>query len=278
MGTMLLRHFQKIQAGLLLCFVLVSFAGCSDDNGSSSSTSPSTNGSQATLHALICAADVDSSLGSGSVKDRDIINQWADTISQQTGMALNKLMFTESGSNLTESALMDAINSLSVSSDDVIMFYYSGHGGANERSGGTKWPVMKFMNDALVDLYEVNNKITSQGARLTIVLADCCNNFSNQAKVIRSNTIRGSSQGYQKLFLQQRGSILASGASQGEFSIGEDGAGGLFTKQFFESFDETVSSSNPSWNTVMQRSIRPITISDPLNTQTPQCDINVSDV
>ncbi len=63
---------------------------------------------------------------------------------------------------------------------------------------------------------------------------------------------KGSSEGYQRLFLKQSGYIVISAASQGEFSLaGNDG--GMFTNQFLNVFYANVNTSSPSWKTIMQQ-------------------------
>lgn len=235
---------------IVLSVLLFAIAGCEDD-GDDSPTSPIDQSLPVTLHAILCIADHESDIGEAGLIDMNSINTWIDQIIQNTGITLNRILLTGTGRNLSQSALLNAIATLPVGSNDVIMFYYTGHGGANEFPGGSKWPLMLFQNDELVDYAVISSAIKAKGARFVVTIADCCNNYSYQAKST-SFIPKGTADNYYTLFVQQRGYIVISAASKGEFSLAVRD-GGMFTNQFLRVFYANVGTDDPSWQTIMQQ-------------------------
>lgn len=242
------RYFYLIIVFYIFVFVLT---GCSDEEENGNSTSPIDQSLPATLHAILCIADHESDIGEAGTIDMNSMNSWLNQVSQNTGMPLNLIVLKGTSRNLTQSALLNAIVTLPVESNDVIVFYYTGHGGANEFLGGSKWPLMLFQNNELVDYAVISEAVKAKDARFVVTIADCCNNYSFQAKP-KSLVPKGTSDGYQSLFLQQSGYIVMSAASKGEFSLaGRDG--GMFTNQFLSVFYANASTDNPGWKTIMQQ-------------------------
>ena len=272
-------HFGKRYSYFLIILTVLLFVpvGCSDDNGNDNPTSPIDQSLPATLHAILCVADHEPDIGDAGVLDMNSISSWLDQISQNTGMPLNKVLLTGTGRNLTQSALLNAIASLPVGSNDAIVFYYTGHGGANEMPGGSKWPLMLFQNYELVDYAVISEQVKARGARFVVAIADCCNNYSYQFKQIPLAP-KGSANSYHTLFLQQYGYIVMSAASKGEFSLaGSDG--GMFTNHFLSMFYANVNTDSPGWKAIMQQASQALGAYDETGTLTvfhPQYDMDVS--
>jgi hypothetical protein len=90
------------------------------------------------------------------------------------------------------------------------------------------------------------------------VLSDTCNSnieSSRQASFRQGAYVGGTSDGYQKLFLESRAAIIASSSVPGEFSYALPG-GSLFTTQFLRALSSELSESNPSWSDVMESATR----------------------
>lgn len=262
---------------LLLSIVLFALVGCGDDDDNDSPTSPIDQSLPATLHAILCIADQEPDIGEAGVVDMRSISAWLEQISQNTGMPLNKILLTGTGRNLSQSALLNAIAGLPVGSNDVIIFYYTGHGGANEMPGGSRWPLMVFQNYELVDYAVISEQVKAKGARFVVTIADCCNNYSYQVKQ-RPLAPKGAANSYQILFLQQRGYIVMSAASKGEFSLGGID-GGMFTNQFLSVFYNNANTDNPNWQTIMQQASQMLGAYDETGTLTifhPQYEMDVS--
>lgn len=247
--------FYRIKALNVVVIVILSvwLAGCNSSSPSSPSTPP-------TVYGILAVDDIDLMSGSGGIGPSDAldignITQWLNTISQNTGFPTNITVLKASDGKLTGNALAAALAEVraKITNNDVVVFWYSGHGGANENSGGSKWPLMAFQdpsgryNYADVDFNaDVIVPLKALGAKLVIAAADCCNNYSWQAKLMPF--VQASvSENYKTLFAKQ-GSLVMAGAARGEFSIAEND-GGAFTNQFLSAFYANVA-SDPSWQTI----------------------------
>jgi len=91
----------------------------------------------------------------------------------------------------------------------------------------------------LADLFEL---IKSRGARLNIVIGDCCNsmidfkrNFKGGSKVVRNEKkepVVINKKSCEVLFCDYAASILVASAGKGEYAVSDDKLGSLFTYSF----------------------------------------------
>lgn len=125
----------------------------------------------------------------------------------------------------------DAINMLTIDSpDDIIVFYYIGHGGRpstdSEYMHEHPYPQMclaQHDESKFIPLEWVDDILSSKGARLAITLGMCCNNVDNTIS-IKDEPLFNTNYGniylsenkiarIQELFLNTKGHILATSAS-----------------------------------------------------------------
>lgn len=208
------------------------------------------DGSAATLHSIIVADTDDYSIGESVEIDLQNMQGLIRNISQQTGLVMAREAIT---GKLSSSNINNAINNLSVKSDDVVIFYYSGHGYS---PGNSKWPGMSLDNGNLT-IKDVRNMLKQKNPRLLIVMADTCNGFTRS--VSRYYKSPEKTENYNQLFLKYRGIITASSSKPGQLSWGNKQTGGLYTNAFLRSINqELASQSNPSWNNLMERANQPL--------------------
>jgi hypothetical protein len=225
---------------------------------SSINTSP---GFGSTLHAIIAADTHDETIGKSVEIDLENIKTLLRSIQQNTGLGLQTHSF--SGEQLTRNNVNLALNQLSVEPNDVVIFYYSGHG--INLNKGSKWPALVF-GGRFLNLDKVRDQIKAKNPRFFMVLADACNNL---AQVISSHRGVGDKgrplpKNYQSLFLNYRGNIIASSSIPGQKSWGSHGQGGFFTHAFLTHLiEELASSSTPNWQTIMERAKQPLPTDDP---------------
>ena len=135
------------------------------------------------------------------------------------------------GSRTTPENCKAAIEMLNVSTEDIIVFYYIGHGGRpnisdTEYLKRNPWPQMcmaQHNQDKYIPLKWVDDQLSSKGARLSITIGMCCNSLSPNIRVknaplfsanygatyMSGNKLRL----IQQLFLNYKGSLLATSAS-----------------------------------------------------------------
>src|SRR5690606_37127766 len=125
---------------------------------------------------------------------------------------------------------------------DVVMFIYTGH--------GFRWsdqtekfpqldmrynPYTSITSETSINLKEIYDIITVKGARLNIVMGDCCNSdvgvnqrTSNTFMASR-NDANFNRKNLNKLFFESKGNVLATAASPGQVSWSNAVNGGFFS-------------------------------------------------
>jgi len=234
----------------------------------------STSAWAASLHAII-VADVNDK-GIGADQDVAAIQKLTDTTRRATCLGGQDVVVHAGRGKSQE--VNKTISDLSVSSDDVVFFYYSGHG-ANLR-GGDRWPVMGVEGQTGANhlkLSDVEKALQSKNPRLLITMADACNKFISGAGVTqRGRKEEQKAIGFKKLFLSYKGSIIASSSSPDQFSYGDPQNGGGFTRQFLRVLNEVQASSNPNWESIKTMVTKDIPVNTPQKVQTPQMKVELA--
>jgi hypothetical protein len=233
-----------------------------------SSSSP-----QATLHAVIVADTNDQSIGKSVDIDRKNLEELLPSIAKNTGLTLKAQSIY--GHRLTRNTVATALNQLPVKPNDLVIFYYSGHGGrmSNKR---TKWPSM-VIEKSLLDFDKIIAALKRKNPRFFIAIADSCNNVLDKYSPTRDYFLgRPKQESYRQLFLNYRGNIVVSSSKPGQYSWGTSQYGGLFTRTFLGSLKRELASSNPKWQNIMQRAEKPIKVRQYV--QEPQYEINIERV
>lgn len=197
-----------------------------------------------TIHWIIFADTQDSSNGteiqnSVSSLTTQFIDRMNDAIIPK-GYSPKQRIY--SGSGFTESNCNQVIKNLSCSQEDVIVFYYLGHGGraevGNDASAYARthpWPDLQFESANMskqkefLSLQSIHNKLKQKKARFTLTIGMCCNKELSQYKKhgasYQSSKYKLVSKRFakkigQRLFLRYKGDVLVASAQPGQFSYG----------------------------------------------------------
>jgi len=220
--------------------------------------------SAATLHAIIAVDTEDGTIGPSVRVDLGKMQGLVNNISQYTGLATAGRAI--SGNELNRRNIMSAVEGLSVGSDDVVLFYYAGHG---YNPSETAWPAMNLSGDDL-PLKTVRETLKAKNPRLLIVMADTCNAPGSGGGFDARDA--GKANNYKVLFLKYRGTITASSSEPGEYSYSNATIGGFYTNAFLNSLTtELVSNQTPSWDAIMERANAPLNN----GSQHPQAKVDV---
>lgn len=217
-----------------------------------------------TLRALIACDTFSQNILSGSKSDIFRIHKSLQAIAFQLHIKLQLTMFT--GSRLNSSNVRRWLQSIPKSSQDIVFFYYSGHG-TRQLYDQSPWPTLIFpkKNNRLPQMYQgasVQKFLQQRNPRLSIIFFDCCNGFASRRPsnlLVRSFgpilCKKAFLPGLKTLFLETRGMITASAASPGELAttfIRGRLTGGVFTTGFIFALQQLAKQPQVSWTDVMQ--------------------------
>lgn len=226
------------------------------------------NGFSETIHGIIVATTLDESIGDSVAKDRDLLTKELEKVSRLTEMELNLKIID--GNRVRKEVLAKAVLDLNPAPEDVVFFYFSGHGFRTD-SKESQWPNMVMYDDESLDLYWIFQALNNKKPRMLFTFSDSCNNVLPDEYAPTPPALRASrvmeKEGYVRLFKEYSGSIIASSSIPGEYSMGYSN-GGAYTTQFLDVLHTLVKSGTPSWTMVMDKSISPIDYGS--GTQHPQ--------
>jgi hypothetical protein len=174
------------------------------------------------------------------------------------------------GSSFTKTNALQVLNGLNPGSNDIVVFYYSGHGfrwsdqtDAYPQMDIRASPYTKLSAETTLSVSSVYNLLDKKGARLNMVITDCCNSDIGINKMTETSFLAGRSyqtpqiEKLQKLFLATKGNMIVTSSSAGQVSWSNSVNGGFFTLSFLQAFHEEISylkTQEPSWDTILKKS------------------------
>lgn len=216
-----------------------------------------------TLHAIVFADTKDGNVGAYDYQDYLNVTMEVNTIASAIGMRLQPYFYKDE--NCSPANLKKVLDNMRTKKDDIVIFYYSGHGARSSRDN-SKYPQMCLASHYQENFYPLEgvlNKLKSQPARLKIVLGDCCNSVApgispkeyatKGATVLTKEPVNS----YRNLFYGNSGVIIASSSMSGETSSTvswQNGqpAGGAFTVSLLATLQTVVKNNlNSSWDEIL---------------------------
>lgn len=224
-----------------------------------------TNNGQPRFH-LICAMDTrDRMLGAGAKAALQVVQDQFSAAAKSIGYELHPVVIAHDQFSLPnlQSNLLD----LQTGAEDIIVFYYFGHG-FRYTNDASRYPTC-FIGKNGVDqpkevawpLTDIYQGLIQKKARLTLVFAECCNNeigipapIDSYIAARQMSVNYASKDRYKVLFLQNKGSILLASSDQGQPSWATT-TGGYFLDSFMDAIQYQVSSGNTepvSWKSLLE--------------------------
>ena len=196
---------------------------------------------------VVAANTLDATIGKGCIADVECVRQTFGSLSSE--MNFNFLELVIEGADYGKKNIINAIDLLEPGSNDIVLFYYSGHGFSYEEDADKKYPqvdlrtpdasdkidIVNAHTENLADIFE---RVKSRGARLNIVIGDCCNSLINFKRVFgRVVPVRPHKEDkkplnkktVEALFCDYTASILVGSADKGLYAVSDDNIGSLFT-------------------------------------------------
>lgn len=247
--------------------------GTNDDNtarnnNNNSNTNHNNTYHTSALHLVLIANTLDPTIGTGCATDENNLRNEFRQVADALGVSFQEHIVD--GSAFSKENLLSTLNSLEPGNNDIVLFIYRGHG-FRWKDQTEDWPrmdlrvssYMAITNNSSMNLSEVYNTLKNKGARLNIILGDCCNSEVDVSSVTSSNylTLQVDNNSdivkLKKLFMDCNGTVISSAAQKGEVSWNTP-QGGLYSISFLQALREEISflSNDPcSWNNIISKTI-----------------------
>lgn len=209
-----------------------------------------------TLHAFLIIVDdyidADNNGISESVKkDYGTVSTFLERLTDRNIVNLNKKVLM--GKNTSKYQVLDLLSNISAGENDILFFYFSGHGGLIE---GTK-NVMFTREGNYIERSEIEDIFSTVSARFKVVISDACSNSIDGVPVFRRFETHGSYDGrfddiYKELLYNYKGLLSVSASSPGEYAWSDDYDGGYFTHNFFKEL--LITKPNSEWSKMFETS------------------------
>lgn len=196
------------------------------------------------IHVIIFCDTNDEKIGENKESERELTMNEMQTIAGYLESYGYDSEFVEYyGNECNKQNLMQVINGLQVESNDVVFFYYGGHGSHAAYNETDPFPQMclgEDYQDNWVPVTLIKNIIAKKQPRLAVILTGCCNKedsgVSIKSVVAESGDYTYESQinkeAYKKLFLESTGIVMMTSSKLGQFSYsGKEG--GIFCLRFW---------------------------------------------
>ena len=240
--------------------VVVQNSGSTNPAPSNSSASPTK------LHFILVANTNDPRIGYSVQKD--VINITSQIRDVATFLKIPLNLVEISGSKFGKPGVEAALTNLKTGTNDIVIFYYSGHGYSNDRNAEEAYPQFDLRQSRFDDILvatmnasEVLNKIKAKNARLNLVFTDCCNSSLGLLKpegktfALTTKSLLTWEQSYCfDLFMKSKGSIIATAAKKGQYAYGNTDVGGYFTSNLtiaLEKYMSKFQTAAPTWQEII---------------------------
>lgn len=200
----------------------------------------------AQLHAILVADTLDATIGEDVKVDLKKMQSAVKEIAKQTDLTLDPIIVT--GRETSPSKLLARLDSVTIDADDVVVFFYSGHGYRTPSKGKSPWPNLAFsQSENGVDYAFVAQKLLDRSPRFLLAIADVCNSVIPDElaptlvrkmipKPVSLDKIR---ENYRNLFLYSSGAIVVASSEPGEYSWATPN-GSLYTLAFLQELSTEV--------------------------------------
>ena len=223
----------------------------------------------ATLHLVVIANTLIGDIGAGCAADRDKLDYEFKGIADALGFNYRK--YIADGNNFNKTSVQNTLNEVAPGNNDIVIFVYRGHGFRwnNQKDA---YPMMDLRSSSYMNieqstslaLSDVYNTLRNKGARLNIVLADCCNNNVGLNQTTTASFLNSQTDNkpdvakLKKLFVTSRGILISAAAHSGELSWSNP-FGGFFTLSFIQAMKDKISyfnNTSSTWNDIVNDAVR----------------------
>ncbi|OHD54997.1 MAG: hypothetical protein A2Y33_03260 [Spirochaetes bacterium GWF1_51_8] len=212
---------------------------------------PKAGGSSVLKAVLIMEDDYDdpglNNIADSVRADFSYITKFLDVLEKNDIINVDKIVIR--GSEATKDNIMNVLKKLKLNKNDVLMVYFSGHGGME---GGKLF----LETSDLEQIYrsELAKVVESKDAKLKLVFTDACSSsidgliaVKTLGGLTKANKQKALVEIYKNLFLNYEGTLYMTAASEGEYAWSGD-RGGAFTEALI--YETLLQNPKPTWEEV----------------------------
>ncbi|MGX5857320.1 caspase family protein [Dyadobacter jiangsuensis] len=205
------------------------------------------------FYAVLVADTKDPSLGASCEKDLEEMSGTLRNISKKIEYNYRELVCHQD--KFGKGGIQEAISKIQCKPEDIIFFYYTGHGINAEKS---KFPIL-YLKDENMELETVHRLLKEKKPRFCLTLGDCCNNLfpgrrgMRPAKpVLKGIGVTQDTKILRKLFVEANGDLLISSAKKGERATAHPNEGSFYSNTWMQAIAYAENhNTHVSWETLL---------------------------
>ncbi len=194
--------------------------------------------SQPTFHVIMVGATEDKTLARACQLDILRFHEQFSKIAESIGYVYKPGVLVKE--NFSNDAIRKSILGLTCGAEDIVVFYYTGHGFNLTKYAGN-FPIMAIdtTGDGNFPLMLIHEELMKKKARFCLTIGDCCNKVIDENVPQDRSMVKGTACNpaiFRQLFLQQRGGVIAASSKRGQVSGAAPG-GSFYTWSLLQSID-----------------------------------------
>ena len=236
-----------------------------------------------TFHAILFADTNDESIGKSTMLDLNSVSNMLVEAQSSLKGKMEFVYYIYPDDYCSPQNLRKVLDNIRCQSDDVVFFYYSGHG-VRSMQDTSPYPQMCLgqTNEAqMVSVEGVDRALARKNPRLRFVITDCCNSedeyVTPKLEISKGNSMVNARRAgnYEKLFMGKYGNMIVTSSKAGETSSCNNQLGGFFTYCLLAVLDKAIRQDVTDWQVIMD-AVKKSTIDLSSSRMHPVGDVNVS--
>ncbi|GAB3169340.1 hypothetical protein GCM10027291_19650 [Telluribacter humicola] len=154
--------------------------------------------------------------------------------------------------------LSKALSEINCSPEDIVFFYYTGHG-LNTLERSSSFPLLYLKDNNDTELESIHLQLKAKKPKFCLTLGDCCNNLYSDTRSLRPVPplfkgigVTDDATIIKKLFLETEGDIIISSAGRGEKATAHPNLGSFYTYSWMEALTNAESNNQAiTWETFL---------------------------
>lgn len=214
------------------------------------------------FHAILFADTNDANIGKTTELDLSRVSSMLVETQSSLQGEMEFKYYVYPGRYCSPENLHRVLNGININPQDVVFFYYSGHG-TRSMNDKSDYPQMclglgSSRQSEMISVEGFDMEIAKKKPRLRFTISDCCNSvgedispkleISKGASVVSSQT----KVNYKKLFLEKFGRVIVTSSCKGETSSCNLRMGGFFTFCLMYVMEQAVKQNVTDWDIIMK--------------------------